>query len=76
MEQDLKDGVDGVSDDSDTIDRNGGLQNWKLNVYAALKVFLRSADHESELQIASNSVSFIMYAVHRIGRTSEWYRKG
>ena len=76
MEQDLKDGVDGVSDDSDTIDRNGGLQNWKLNVYVALKVFLRSADHESELQIASNSVSFIMYAVHRIGRTSEWYRKG
>ena len=73
MEQDLKDGVDGVSDDSDTIDRNG---DWKLNVYAALKVFLRSADHESELQIASNSVSFIMYAVHRIGRTSEWYRKG
>lgn len=73
MEQDLKDGVDGVSDDSDTIDRNG---DWKLNVYAALKVFLRSADHESELQIASNSVSFIMYAVHRIGRTSEWYREG
>ena len=71
MEQNLKDGVDGVSDDSDDIDwqmvRTYG--NWMV----ALKVFLRSADHESELQIIrSNLVSFIIKAVHRIGRLAEW----